>query len=86
MILSEIMIASFWTSDWVVKISQFVRDHQVAIMIPIFAAIAGGTIVPRSWETWSARYVKSHQRLLWALVVFLFALILVAAYLILKLT
>jgi hypothetical protein len=83
MILSTILFASIWTSDTVVKISQFVNDHYTAILTLIVAAIAAGLIVPKSWERWSERYVQSHQRLLWIVVVFLFTLIPITFYLIL---
>ena len=77
-LIAHAILASFWTSDGILRISRFVDDHRVVIQtVLIFAALA---LVPASWNRWSNRFEKRHQRFLWILIVVMLLLIPVVAY------
>ena len=72
------MLASFWTSDGVVRISRFVSDHQLLIQtLLVFVVLS---VIPVSWKIASGRFEKRHQRLLWVVIAVMVMLIPVVYY------
>lgn len=78
-LVTNVILASFWTSKGMLWISQFVENHllivQTILILVIFA------LVPRSWNERSDRFEKKHQRFLWAIIILIFLLIPIVAYL-----
>jgi hypothetical protein len=72
-ILTQMILASFWTSDGVVRISRYLDHHSHIIGCVLCAVVLA--LVPNSWKKWSERFERKHQRLLWILVAVMFLLI-----------
>jgi hypothetical protein len=73
-----IVIASFWTSDGVVRISRFVDNHSTIIAFLLTAFVLA--LIPASWTVASKRFEQRHQKLLWVAVVVMLLLIPIVFY------
>jgi len=77
-LFTPIMLASFWTSNGAVRISRFFTAHQLLIQgVVIFIVLL---LIPKSWNAWSDRFEKGHQRFLWLVIGIMFLMIPVVAY------
>jgi hypothetical protein len=75
---THIMLAAFWTSKSVLWISKFAEDHLLIVQSVLI--LIAFSLVPASWNAWSDRFEKGHQRFLWIVVAIMFLLIPVMAY------
>jgi len=75
---THFMLASSWSSDGAVRISQFVDDYGFIIR-PLLVVVVLAT-VPMSWKMASQRFEKRHQRVLWVVIAIMILLIPILYY------
>ena len=77
-LLPQIVLASFWTSDGVVRISRFVDDHSMILRLLLTGVVFA--MIPASWQMASKRFEQRHQKLLWTVVIVMLLLIPIVLY------